>query len=192
MKKRERKKTQNPNLLPSHSPQISSYPLPPLFLTFTKNTNLPLANSQILNQAAESEKHRKSIICFFLTKMAVISPPTFSAAAISTSALNSTMKKKAGVTFIQGLNSYGGLKAQNTVTPIGVSQCAEKSFAMVMSSIKSSPSKKQKSGGGAFSSTCNAAAEIFKIAAIMNGLVLIGVALGFILLRVEASVEESE
>ena len=38
----------------------------------------------------------------------------------------------------------------------------------------------------------NAAAEIFRIGAIMNGLVLVGVAVGFVLLRVEAAVEESE
>ena len=47
-------------------------------------------------------------------------------------------------------------------------------------------------GGGAAFSTCNAAGEIFQIAAIMNGLVLVGVAIGFVLLRVEAFVEESE
>ncbi|KAH0457923.1 hypothetical protein IEQ34_013238 [Dendrobium chrysotoxum] len=124
--------------------------------------------------------------------MAVISPVTFPAAAVSTSALNATMKGKASVTYIEGLNSYGGLKVQNTVTSLGVSRCADKSFAMVMNSIKSPSKKGEKSRGGAFSSTCNAAAEIFKIAAIMNALVLVGVAFGFILLRVEALVEESE
>lgn len=34
--------------------------------------------------------------------------------------------------------------------------------------------------------------EIFEIAALMNGLVLVGVAVGFVLLRIEAFVEESE
>nr|GMC83372.1 Cytochrome B6-F complex subunit 7 [Ipomoea batatas] len=47
-------------------------------------------------------------------------------------------------------------------------------------------------GGGALSATCNAVAEIFKIAAIIPGLVLVGVAVGFVLLRVEAFLEESE
>nr|P80883.1 RecName: Full=Cytochrome b6-f complex subunit 7; AltName: Full=Cytochrome b6-f complex subunit PetM; AltName: Full=Cytochrome b6-f complex subunit VII [Spinacia oleracea]6RQF_F Chain F, Cytochrome b6-f complex subunit 7 [Spinacia oleracea]6RQF_N Chain N, Cytochrome b6-f complex subunit 7 [Spinacia oleracea]7QRM_F Chain F, Cytochrome b6-f complex subunit 7 [Spinacia oleracea]7QRM_N Chain N, Cytochrome b6-f complex subunit 7 [Spinacia oleracea] len=36
----------------------------------------------------------------------------------------------------------------------------------------------------------NAAAEIFRIAAVMNGLTLVGVAIGFVLLRIEATVEE--
>ncbi|XP_027355343.1 B3 domain-containing protein At5g60130-like [Abrus precatorius] len=48
-------------------------------------------------------------------------------------------------------------------------------------------------GVGATSSTCNAAsAEIFKIASITNGHVLIGVVIGFVLLQIEASVEEAE
>lgn len=58
-----------------------------------------------------------------------------------------------------------------------------------MSSLKF-PSKGRR--GGAAASTCNAAAEIFQIAGIMNGLVLVGVAVGFVLLRIEAFVEETE
>ncbi|KAL9264553.1 Cytochrome b6-f complex subunit 7-like protein [Drosera capensis] len=47
-------------------------------------------------------------------------------------------------------------------------------------------------GRGSLLVARNAASEIFKIAAIMNGLVLIGVAVGFILLRIEAAVEEAQ
>ncbi|XP_061966938.1 uncharacterized protein LOC133690696 [Populus nigra] len=47
-------------------------------------------------------------------------------------------------------------------------------------------------GGGALSSKCSDAGEIFRIDAIMNGLVLVGVAVGFVLLRTEAWVEENE
>ncbi|CAH2042777.1 unnamed protein product [Thlaspi arvense] len=46
--------------------------------------------------------------------------------------------------------------------------------------------------GGALSSTYNAIGKIFRIATIMNGLVLIGVAVSFMLLPIEASLEESE
>ncbi|NMR85921.1 hypothetical protein HKB06_08990 [Vibrio parahaemolyticus] len=67
----------------------------------------------------------------------------------------------------------------------------EKCFAKVVSSVKAATSN-GKGKGGALSSTCNAAGEIFTIAAIINGLVLVGVAVGFVLLRVEAWVEESE
>ncbi|KAG4906222.1 hypothetical protein AAZX31_20G008100 [Glycine max] len=100
---------------------------------------------------------------------------------------------KRNVNFIRGLNSFGGLKAQNNVTLLGLPVCTEQCFAKVVSSLKypSSSSRKGRGGGAAFS-TCNAAGEIFQIAAIMNGLVLVGVAIGFVLLRVEAFVEESE
>lgn len=40
------------------------------------------------------------------------------------------------------------------------------------------------------SSTCNGSGEIFQISTIMNGLVLLGVVVGFLHLRVEAQVEE--
>nr|KYP56395.1 Cytochrome b6-f complex subunit 7 [Cajanus cajan] len=93
---------------------------------------------------------------------------------------------------MRGLNSFGGLKAQNSVTSLGLPVCTEKCFAKVVSSLKYASSKGRSGGGGAASSTCNAAGEIFQIAAIMNGLVLVGVAVGFVLLRVEASLEEAE
>ncbi|KEH40761.1 putative PetM of cytochrome b6/f complex subunit 7 [Medicago truncatula] len=100
-------------------------------------------------------------------------------------------KKGNNVKFITGLNSYNGLKAQNsTVTSLGVPMCTEQAFAKVMSSLKYPSNGGRR--GGAGSSTCNAAGEIFQIAAIMNGLTLVGVAVGFVLLRIEAAVEEAE
>uniref|UniRef100_A0A1J3CIB2 Cytochrome b6-f complex subunit 7 n=1 Tax=Noccaea caerulescens TaxID=107243 RepID=A0A1J3CIB2_NOCCA len=90
--------------------------------------------------------------------------------------------------YIRGLNSYGGLKAQNNkVVSMGLPLCTEQCFASVVMSLKG-----RTSGGGALSTTCNAVGEIFKIAAIMNALTLVGVAVGFVLLRIEASVEEAE
>jgi len=101
-------------------------------------------------------------------------------------------KKGNNVKFIKGLNSFNGLKAQNsTVTSLGVPMSTEQAFAKVMSSLKY-PSNGRGRGGGAASSTCSAAGEIFQIAAIMNGLTLVGVAVGFVLLRIEAAVEEAE
>lgn len=93
--------------------------------------------------------------------------------------------------YITGLNSFGGLKAHNNVASLGLPVCTQQSFAKVVSSLKL-PSQGKGRGGGALSSTCNAAAEIFRIAAIMNGLTLVGVAVGFVLLRIEAFVEETE
>ncbi|XVF74136.1 hypothetical protein PTKIN_Ptkin13bG0035900 [Pterospermum kingtungense] len=88
------------------------------------------------------------------------------------------------------MSSYAGLKAHNNVVSLGQPACTEQCFANVVSSLK--VHGKGTTGGGALSSTCNEVAEIFKIAAIMNGLVLIGVAVGFVLLRIEAYVEETE
>ncbi|KAI4295596.1 hypothetical protein L6164_035625 [Bauhinia variegata] len=119
---------------------------------------------------------------------ATVSPATFTAASAT---VGSTRRRKSNVHYITGLNSFGGLKAQNSVTSLGLPVCTEQSFAKVVSSLKS-PSLGKGKGGGALSSTCNAADEIFRIAAIMNGLVLVGVAVGFVLLRIEASIEEAE
>ncbi|OAY29444.1 uncharacterized protein LOC110601134 [Manihot esculenta] len=119
---------------------------------------------------------------------AALSPATFAAATIS-----SPKRKSMNVNYITGLNSFGGLKAHNSVSSLGLPVCTERSFAKVVSSLRTSSNRKGRGGGGgALSSTCSAIDEIFRIAAIMNGLVLVGVAVGFVLLRVEAFVEESE
>ncbi|KAK6916509.1 PetM of cytochrome b6/f complex subunit 7 [Dillenia turbinata] len=99
-------------------------------------------------------------------------------------------RSRNNVTYIKGMNSFGGLKAHNNVVSLGLPVCTEQCFANIVSSLKF-PTQGKRSGC-ALSSTCNAAGEIFRIAAIMNGLVLIGVAVGFVLLRIEASIEEAE
>ncbi|WOK97064.1 cytochrome b6-f complex subunit 7, chloroplastic [Canna indica] len=127
--------------------------------------------------------------------MAAISASTLPAAAATCSTVNSSMRRKPSVRYSEGLHSYGGLKANNhKVHSLGLPPCTAASFAKVLSSLKSPANGKgkKKRGGGALSSTCNAAEEIFRIAATMNGLVLVGVAVGFVLLRVEAWVEEPE
>ncbi|KAF3435668.1 hypothetical protein FNV43_RR22759 [Rhamnella rubrinervis] len=126
--------------------------------------------------------------------MATASSFTVSPAAFTTAASVVSSKKRTttnNVHYIAGMNSFGGLKAHNGVASLGLPVCTDHSFAKVVSSLRS-PSKGKGRSGGALSSTCNAAGEIFRIAAIMNGLVLVGVAVGFVLLRIEAFVEESE
>ncbi|CAN4112294.1 unnamed protein product [Withania somnifera] len=118
---------------------------------------------------------------------------TLSAATVSSAAIIGTGRKSfqkgTKVKYISGLNSFGGLKANNHVTSLGLPVSTEESFAKIVSSLRT-PSSQGK--GGALSSTCNAALEIFRIASIIPGLVLVGVAVGFVLLRLEATVEESE
>ncbi|KAI8015383.1 B3 domain-containing transcription factor VRN1, partial [Camellia lanceoleosa] len=112
--------------------------------------------------------------------------------AATVSSGRSSQTRKTRVNYIGGMNCFSGLKAHNNVASLGLPVCTEQSFAKIVSSLKLPSQGRGGGGGGALSSTCNAAAEIFKIAAIMNGLVLIGVAVGFVLLRIEASFEESE
>ncbi|KAI3446048.1 hypothetical protein Pfo_002713 [Paulownia fortunei] len=116
---------------------------------------------------------------------ATISPVTVLAAAVVGPSRSSQGRTR--VKYISGLNSFGGLKAHNNVASLGLPVCTEQSFAKIVSSLKQ-PSQSRR--GGALTSTCNAVAEIFRIAAIMPGLVLVGVAVGFVLLRLEASIEE--
>ncbi|KAJ3670125.1 hypothetical protein LUZ60_010449 [Juncus effusus] len=63
------------------------------------------------------------------------------------------------------------------------------SFKQVHNSLKFGRSS---GGSGALSVRRSVAGEIAQIALTMNGLVLVGVAVGFVLLRIEASLEESE
>ncbi|GMI96764.1 hypothetical protein HRI_003345700 [Hibiscus trionum] len=114
-------------------------------------------------------------------------------ATITASMANYSIKarhKTPKVVYIEWMGSYRGLKAHNNAVTLGLHVSTEKCFANIVSSLKAIG--KGRRGGRALSSTCDEAAEIFKIAAIMNGLVLIGVAVGFVLLRIEASLEEFE
>ncbi|KAL3621196.1 hypothetical protein CASFOL_036108 [Castilleja foliolosa] len=121
--------------------------------------------------------------------MAAISPATVLAASTVVGPTRSSSQRRAKLNYINGLSPFGGLKATNSVANLGLPICTEQSFARVVSSLKKASSKNKK--GGAFSSTCSSAIdEIFKIAAILPGLVLVGVAVGFVLLRIEATVEE--
>ena len=121
------------------------------------------------------------------TASVTFSPPILGAATVG----NPRRRTSVNVNYITGLNSFGGLKARNNVVSLGQPVCSQLSFANVVHLLKA-PSKGKGRGGGALSSTCNAVGEIFRIAAIMNGLVLVGVAVGFVLLRIEASLEEAE
>ncbi|KDP38419.1 hypothetical protein JCGZ_04344 [Jatropha curcas] len=122
------------------------------------------------------------------TTAAAFAPARVTGAVVSIG--SKPQKKVNGAVYIRGLNAYGGLKAHNTVVSLGMPVCTEQCFANVVSSLKASNGKGR--GGGALSSKCSKIGEIFQIAAIMNGLVLVGVAIGFVLLRIEAYVEESE
>lgn len=122
------------------------------------------------------------------TASVTLSPATVTPAArVGT---NKSSQKRIKVKYISGLNSFEGLKAHNNVASLGLPLSTEQSFANIVSSLRTTSSSQGK--GGALSSTCNAAVEIFKIASIIPALVLVGVAVGFVLLRIEAAVEEAD
>ncbi|WJZ83783.1 hypothetical protein VitviT2T_003435 [Vitis vinifera] len=170
---------------------LSPYPTSPISL-LTKCHLLPSHHlcTSIFEQSSSTSSHQIVGKIAMATASATLSPSTFSAAAIAGLGRTS-QRRKTNVHFIGGLNSFDGLKAYNSVASLGLPVCTEQSFAKIVGSLKS-PSQGKGRGGGALSSTCNAVGEIFRIAAIMNGLVLVGVAVGFVLLRIEASVEEAE
>ncbi|CAL0305822.1 unnamed protein product [Lupinus luteus] len=119
----------------------------------------------------------------------ILSPHNIAGATMS-----SSRKSNKRMVHVRGLNLFGGLKANNGVISLGLPLSTEKCFSKIVNSLKTTTSSSNGKGksGGALSSTCNAAGEIFTIALIINGLVLVGVAIGFVLLRFEAFVEEQE
>ncbi|TVU44841.1 hypothetical protein EJB05_04302, partial [Eragrostis curvula] len=148
------------------------------------------AAGRTLARAPQQQKKKKKVTvacalpCLITCRLQMAS---FAVATIPS--LAAPAKKRSGVTCVEGMNAYHGLKGLNKVTMLGVRKTADYSFAKIVASL--SPAGKQ-SRGSAFGAQMNAAAEIFRIAVTMNGLVLVGVAVGFVLLRVEAAVEESE
>ncbi|RAL39691.1 unnamed protein product [Cuscuta campestris] len=115
----------------------------------------------------------------------------FTPTAVAGKSTKCSQKRSARV---RSLTPFQGLKAHNRVTTLGAPVSTDQAFEAQISASLRNPSRGKGSGGGggALSATGNAAGEIFKIAAIVPALVMIGVALGFALLRVEAMVEESE
>nr|AFK46863.1 unknown [Lotus japonicus] len=123
---------------------------------------------------------------------ATLCPQSITGAMVSSSSnTTATKKRMTKAIHVRGLNSFGGLKATNDVISMGLPSSTEHCFAKIVSSVKATSSSTGRGKrGGALSSTCNAAGEIFTIAAIINGLTLVGVAVGFVLLRIEAWEEE--
>ncbi|XP_034895139.1 uncharacterized protein [Populus alba] len=126
------------------------------------------------------------------TTAAAFTPATITGAVVD---FGSKIPKRTNkVVYMGGMNSYGGLKAHNSVLSLNMPVSTEQCFAKVVSSLRAASNGKGGGGGGggALSSKCSDVGEIFRIAAVMNGLVLVGVAVGFVLLRVEAWYEENE
>ncbi|KAL3685742.1 hypothetical protein R1sor_003764 [Riccia sorocarpa] len=79
------------------------------------------------------------------------------------------------------LSLFGGLKAENKVMALGLIPSTEQKFASLATSCSARSRTR-----------CDVGSEILTIIPIMSALTLAGIAIGFVLLRVEAAVEESE
>ncbi|CAM6130070.1 unnamed protein product [Calypogeia fissa] len=115
---------------------------------------------------------------------------TLASASIVSSTKAAAKSGKRAAAAARRLSLHGGLKAQNEVTAMGLSLSTEQQFANVRASYSAKSAASSK--GGALASRCDVASEIFTVVPIMSALVLIGIAVGFLLLRVEAAIEESE
>eukprot|EP00270_Netrium_digitus_P014628 TRINITY_DN4_c0_g1_i2.p1 TRINITY_DN4_c0_g1~~TRINITY_DN4_c0_g1_i2.p1 ORF type:complete len:120 (-),score=23.69 TRINITY_DN4_c0_g1_i2:73-432(-) len=95
-------------------------------------------------------------------------------------------KKTSKVSSTPCFGNFSGLRTTSSLAPVlKEKRSVEEEFAVIASANRSTGK------GGALSSRCDIAAEIFAVVPIMSALVLVGIALGFVLLRVEAAVEES-
>ena len=103
------------------------------------------------------------------------------------SSVNKTQRRS-----VMKLASFAGMKAESHVSRLGLAASTEEGFAAMGARVRVSSSGKNGRKGGALSASCNVASEIARIVPIISGLVLVGIALGFVLLRIEAVVEEAE
>ncbi|KAL4311624.1 hypothetical protein GQ457_01G037100 [Hibiscus cannabinus] len=98
------------------------------------------------------------------TTSTTLSPPTLVTATAGTRKRRPALNVNyINVNYITGLNSFGGLKAHNSVVSLGQPVCLEQSFVKVVISLKASL-KGNGRADDALSSTYNAVGEIFNIA----------------------------
>lgn len=116
----------------------------------------------------------------------VVVPAAIASAASSRTTKAATPVAKVPVSFSQ----YGGLKMQSRgVSALAEQKSVNQQFAQATASARKVSSQGK---GGALQTRADIAAEMFPIIPIISGLVLTGIAVGFLLLRVEAALEESE
>eukprot|EP00249_Psilotum_nudum_P036404 c7108_g1_i1 orf=569-925(-) len=103
--------------------------------------------------------------------------------------MNVSSVRKTGKVGMRRLIPFVGLKPENKVAVSGSIESSDRQFARLVTECRA---RRGGSKGGAVNSYCDIGSEIFRVVPIMCGLTLIGIAVGFVLLRVEAAMEESE
>eukprot|EP00271_Cylindrocystis_brebissonii_P010192 TRINITY_DN26306_c0_g1_i1.p3 TRINITY_DN26306_c0_g1~~TRINITY_DN26306_c0_g1_i1.p3 ORF type:complete len:122 (+),score=21.81 TRINITY_DN26306_c0_g1_i1:129-494(+) len=114
----------------------------------------------------------------------LIAPCGLSVAAIATT---SAPKRVSASVKAPSVAAFSGLRASSRTSVLSEKKSVDEEFAQISASFR----QRNGSRGGALSSECNLAGEIFGTIPIICGLTLIGVALGFVLIRVETAVEEA-
>ena len=89
-------------------------------------------------------QHRDSHLLLRCRRGAGSSPPSagmasFAVATVPSLAAPATRKRSGGVTYVEGMNAYSGLKGLNKVTMLGLRKTADYSFAKIVASL--SPSR---------------------------------------------------
>lgn len=115
------------------------------------------------------------------------SASTAAVMAPSLAVASATRRSPSSKVAMRKLKNFGGLKPESRVTRMGMAQSTEEAFAVVKFRCSGRASR-----GGALAANMDIASEIFRVVPIMSALTLVGIAVGFVLLRVEAAVEESE
>lgn len=89
---------------------------------------------------------------------------------------------------VQSSMSSAGFQAENKLMKMGLAPTGNEQFAYKAFKGSKSDERRPRTLGISYS----VGAEIARIVPIMSGLVLVGIAIGFVLLRMEAFVEESQ
>ncbi|GLJ13742.1 hypothetical protein SUGI_0219310 [Cryptomeria japonica] len=84
--------------------------------------------------------------------------------------------------------AYAGFEPDNKLMKMGLASTANEKFAYNAFKGSNCDNRRPRTLGISY----GVGAEIARIVPIMSGLVLMGIAIGFVLLRIEASVEESQ
>ncbi len=144
---------------------------------------------------SEVEMASMAVTCACLSQT-ILSPAMAADRRRNSSCCRASRAEAAGIKMsVRGLKTFGGLRPESklNVMGFGVSQCTEQTFVAIMrAQCFAGRVGGARAKGGAVATKCDVASEIFTVVPIMSGLVLVGVALGFVLLRVEAAIEESE
>eukprot|EP00245_Coleochaete_scutata_P007914 TRINITY_DN23729_c0_g1_i1.p3 TRINITY_DN23729_c0_g1~~TRINITY_DN23729_c0_g1_i1.p3 ORF type:complete len:124 (-),score=27.24 TRINITY_DN23729_c0_g1_i1:523-894(-) len=112
------------------------------------------------------------------------------AVAVVASSTPRVQQRKLKVPSVAPVGGFNGLRvSSSTGSPLCAEASVDQKFAALVAQCRP---RSAQSGGGALSSTMDIGSEIFGIVPVIGACILVGIAIGFALIRVETAVEESE